>query len=92
MPQTERTCWRCFGKHPGVSCYWAHHGKTADSPKRTDGRTYTVTTGQFTGVYCNECCNGDRCDDPSHFDRESCPYCYGTGKIAELPEVIHAAD
>jgi hypothetical protein len=28
---------------------------------------------------CAECCNGDRCDDPDHHDRRSCPYCYGTG-------------
>lgn len=28
---------------------------------------------------CNHCCNGDRCDDPSHFDRARCPHCRGTG-------------
>lgn len=28
---------------------------------------------------CNECCNGDRCDDPSHFERQFCPHCKGTG-------------
>lgn len=31
------------------------------------------------GTRCNECCNGDRCDDSDHHDRRSCPYCYGTG-------------
>lgn len=28
---------------------------------------------------CNHCCNGDRCDDPSHYDRAYCPHCHGTG-------------
>lgn len=28
---------------------------------------------------CNHCCNGDRCDDPSHHDRAHCPHCHGTG-------------
>jgi len=28
---------------------------------------------------CAECCNGDRCDDPSHYDRSICPHCKGTG-------------
>lgn len=28
---------------------------------------------------CGECCNGDRCDDPTHFSRPSCPHCKGTG-------------
>jgi hypothetical protein len=31
------------------------------------------------GKRCAECCNGDRCDDPTHFDRQSCPHCKGTG-------------
>lgn len=30
---------------------------------------------------CSECCNGDRCDDPTHYDRRNCPYCKGTGRI-----------
>jgi hypothetical protein len=29
--------------------------------------------------WCNECCNGDRCDDPTHLDRRKCPYCKGRG-------------
>jgi hypothetical protein len=29
--------------------------------------------------WCDECCNGDRCDDKTHIDRKSCPYCKGTG-------------
>jgi hypothetical protein len=28
---------------------------------------------------CAECCNGDRCDDRTHFHRPTCPYCKGTG-------------
>lgn len=28
---------------------------------------------------CAECCNGDRCDDPTHYDRQHCPHCKGTG-------------
>lgn len=28
---------------------------------------------------CNHCCNGDRCDDPTHYIRSECPYCRGNG-------------
>lgn len=28
---------------------------------------------------CGECCNGDRCDDPTHVDRQNCRACKGTG-------------
>lgn len=31
------------------------------------------------GKRCAECCNGDRCDDPTHYDRSRCPHCRGTG-------------
>lgn len=31
------------------------------------------------GKRCAECCNGDRCDDPTHYDRRLCPHCKGTG-------------
>lgn len=31
------------------------------------------------GKRCAECCNGERCDDPTHFDRRHCPHCKGTG-------------
>ena len=31
------------------------------------------------GKRCAECCNGDRCDDPTHRDRKHCPHCKGTG-------------
>lgn len=28
---------------------------------------------------CAECCNGDRCDNPTHYERRFCPHCKGTG-------------
>ena len=28
---------------------------------------------------CLKCCNGDRCDDPTHYYRPNCPHCKGTG-------------
>lgn len=31
------------------------------------------------GRRCAECCNGDRCDDPTHKDRQFCPHCMRTG-------------
>jgi len=31
------------------------------------------------GDRCAECCNGDRCDDASHYSRDKCPHCLGTG-------------
>lgn len=37
---------------------------------------------------CDHCCNGDRCDDPSHRDRSSCKYCRGTGAARKLDWVI----
>lgn len=36
---------------------------------------------------CDHCCNGDRCDDPSHIDRIKCPYCRGTG-YARKPDLV----
>lgn len=58
-----------------VSEYWKSQGKT-EGDKR-EGRTFE-RSGQY-GLGCAECCNGDRCDDPTHFSRESCPFCLGTG-------------
>ncbi len=37
---------------------------------------------------CNHCCSGDRCNDPTHFDRHRCPYCHGTGTAIELDWAI----
>lgn len=71
-------CRRCGNYHPGVSCYWHAHGKTA-TDKRSDGRTFVNSGG---GLNCDECCNGDRCDDRTHCDRENCPYCLGSGHPA----------
>ena len=34
------------------------------------------------GTRCDECCNKDGCDDPTHYDRTSkygCPHCLNTG-------------
>ncbi len=28
---------------------------------------------------CGECCNGDRCDDPTHSDRRRCQHCKTAG-------------
>lgn len=40
--------------------------------------TQTLRTwGQ--GKRCSECCWGDRCDDPTHYYRDNCPHCKGTG-------------
>lgn len=33
---------------------------------------------------CDHCCNGDRCDDPSHAERSKCQYCKGTGRAIWL--------
>ena len=68
------SCHICYGEHPGVSCYWHNQGKTP-ADKRP-GRTFESSMGN---LMCAECCNGDHCDDPTHFDRQSCPYCLGSG-------------
>jgi hypothetical protein len=36
------------------------------------------------GDRCDHCCNGDRCDDRTHLDRQRCPYCLGTGQALWL--------
>lgn len=68
-------CRVCYQHHPGVSCYWHNQGKTPDD-KPEAGRTFVRSDGSFG---CAECCNGDRCDDRTHRDRENCPYCLGSG-------------
>ena len=70
-------CRRCYKYHPGVSCYWHAQGKTP-ADKRTDGKTFLLSSGK---AGCAECCNGDRCDDPTHYSRENCPYCLGSNLI-----------
>jgi protein gp37 len=37
---------------------------------------------------CDHCCNGDRCDDSSHLDRNKCPYCRGSGAARRLDWLI----
>jgi hypothetical protein len=49
-------------------------------PTRTFSSTY--------GPRCEHCCNGDRCDDASHYDRPHCPYCRGTGNGKPIHWVI----
>lgn len=34
-------------------------------------------------LMCLFCCWGDRCDDPTHHDRKSCPHCHGTGALPD---------
>ncbi len=57
-----------------ISEYRRRLGKSEDDKK--PGRTYMDADGSLR---CDECCNGDRCDDPSHRLRENCLYCLGTG-------------
>lgn len=57
-----------------VSKYWQNHGKTVADKKH--GRTFEMSNGRHG---CNECCNGDRCDDESHQHRPNCRNCLGTG-------------
>lgn len=44
-------------------------------------RTWGKRTDDKFG--CDECCNGDRCDEPRHYNRTSCPACKGTGALDE---------
>lgn len=39
---------------------------------------------------CDHCCTGDRCDDPTHLSRETCPHCKGTGALRLL--FLHSLD
>jgi hypothetical protein len=55
------------------SQYWKNQGVT----EKSEGRVYG---DDKTGYGCNECCNGDRCDDPTHSHRSSCHACLGTGQ------------
>ena len=60
---------------------------------RLPTRTWTNSRGCAT---CDHCCNGDRCDDPTHFSRGRpdwaphcrCPYCRGTGKGMPIDWII----
>ena len=59
-----------------MSEYWLNQGKTLDD-RIVGGRTFERSDSK---PGCAECCNGDRCDDLSHYDRTSCPFCLGTGE------------
>lgn len=54
-------------------------------------RKWTNSAG---GTECDHCCNGDRCDDPTHHERGRlewavrCPYCRGTGRGKPIDWVI----
>lgn len=57
-----------------TSEYWRRQGKTEKDKRH--GRVFSRSDGRDA---CAECCFGDRCDDPTHFNRDSCPACLGTG-------------
>ncbi len=65
-------------------------------PTRKYERAPSVTRGDlnpaerqfFSDPGCAHCCNGDRCDDPTHLERRRCPYCRGTGSARVLDWVI----
>lgn len=65
-----------------ISNYW----KIQRVFLKQDGRVYDTGSKYLNkkGIFygCNECCNGDRCDDPTHRYRKECPYCLGTGQNA----------
>ncbi|MCW3657582.1 phage Gp37/Gp68 family protein [Burkholderia cenocepacia] len=53
-----------------------------------------IWTNSAGGSSCDHCCNGDRCDDPTHCERGRpdwhvrCPYCRGTGRGKPIDWVI----
>lgn len=49
-------------------------------------KTWGKNSGGSWG--CDSCCNGDRCDDRSHFSRKSCPACHGRGTVKRLDWII----
>ena len=55
-----------------ISEYWKNMGVT----QKNEGRVYKSSIGYI----CDECCNGDRCDDPTHRRRENCRACLGTAQ------------
>lgn len=55
-----------------ISKYWQNQGVT----EKREGRVFKTSGGYYM---CDECCNGDRCDDPTHRNRQSCHACLGTG-------------
>lgn len=63
-----------------ISQYWKNKGVT----EKSEGRIFHVDSEYLNkqGIYymCNECCNKDRCDDPTHSYRPNCSACLGTGQ------------
>lgn len=57
-----------------VSEYWKNHGKTIAD--KIHGRVFELSNGR---QMCDECCNKDGCDDPTHQYRGNCRNCLGTG-------------
>ena len=57
-----------------ISEYWKRLGVT----EKKNGKTWSNADKTRHG--CDECCNGDRCDEPSHYHRPNCPFCLGTGQ------------
>ncbi len=53
-----------------------------------------IWTNSAGGATCDHCCNGDRCDDPTHYERGRpdwrvrCPHCRGTGNGKPIDWVI----
>jgi len=50
--------------------------KAKEQPKKREGKTWMASDGSLR---CDECCNKERCDEPSHYYRPYCPFCLGTG-------------
>jgi protein gp37 len=61
-------------------------------------RTWETGRGPYgteaPALMCDHCCNGDRCDDPTHYERGRpdwrvrCPHCRGTGRGKPIDWVI----
>lgn len=63
-----------------ISKYWQNQGVT----QKREGRVWETKSAYLQGLGlwygCDECCNGDRCDDPTHRNISSCHACLGTGQ------------
>jgi hypothetical protein len=70
-----------------VSLYWQNQKKT--EADRRPGKTFQRSNGSLG---CDECCTKmitqDECDH--HFNRESCPFCLGTGTNASCQQEPNA--
>ncbi len=68
-----------------LSLYWRNLGKT--EADRRPGKTFERSDGSLG---CDECCTKmiTQVECPEHFQRESCPFCLGTGENASCSPVI----